>query len=109
MASKQAESVAAAAEQMNTNLGNVAAAMEESTTNISMVAAAAEEMNSTISDIAQNVEQANQVAGNAVEQAGLTVTKMNALGEAAQAIGKVTETITEIFRADKSSGLKCDD
>ncbi|MBM9613946.1 MCP four helix bundle domain-containing protein [Desulfobulbus rhabdoformis] len=95
-ASKQAESVAAAAEEMNTNLGNVAAAMEESTTNISMVAAAAEEMNSTISDIAQNVEQANQVAGNAVDQAAQTVTKMDALGEAAQAIGKVTETITEI-------------
>ncbi|MDD2468669.1 MAG: methyl-accepting chemotaxis protein [Desulfobulbus sp.] len=95
-ASRQTESVAAAVEQMNTNLGNVAAAMEESTTNISMVAAAAEEMTSTISDIAKNVEQANQVAGDAVDQAARTAEKMDALGEAAQAIGKVTETITEI-------------
>ncbi|MGD9947175.1 MAG: methyl-accepting chemotaxis protein [Desulfobulbus sp.] len=95
-ASRQTESVAAATEEMNTNLGNVAAAMEESTTNISMVAAAAEEMTSTISDIARNVEQANQVAGDAVEQAARTAEKMDALGEAAQAIGKVTETITEI-------------
>jgi len=95
-ASRQTSSVAAAVEEMNANLGNVAAAMEESTTNISMVAAAAEEMTSTISDIAKNVEQANQVAGDAVAQAARTAEKMDALGDAAQAIGKVTETITEI-------------
>ena len=95
-ASTQTESVAAAAEQMNTNLGNVAAAMEESTTNISMVAAAAEEMTATIGDIAKNVEEANHIAVNAVEQAAQTADKMDALGKAAQAIGKVTETITEI-------------
>jgi methyl-accepting chemotaxis protein len=94
--SRQTESVAAAAEQMNANLTNVAAAMEESTTNIAMVASAAEEMTSTIGDIAQNVEQANRIAGNAVDQAARTATKMDALGDAAQAIGKVTETITEI-------------
>jgi methyl-accepting chemotaxis protein len=94
--SRQTESVAAAAEQMNANLSNVAAAMEESTTNISMVASAAEEMTSTIGDIAQNVAQANHIAGDAVAQAARTATKMDALGEAAQAIGKVTETITEI-------------
>jgi len=94
--SRQTESVAAAAEQMNANLANVAAAMEESTTNISMVASAAEEMTSTIGDIAQNVEQANHIASDADQQAARTATKMDALGDAAQAIGKVTETITEI-------------
>lgn len=94
--SRQTESVAAAAEQMTTNLTNVAAAMEQSTTNVAMVASAAEEMTSTIGAIAQNVEQANQIAGDAVSQASKTATRMDALGEAAQAIGKVTETITEI-------------
>jgi len=94
--SRQTENVAAAAEQMNANLTNVAAAMEESTTNIAMVASAAEEMTSTIGNIAQNVEQANHIAGDAVGQAAKTATKMDALGDAAQAIGKVTETITEI-------------
>ena len=95
-ASRQTESVAAAAEEMNANLANVAAAMEESTTNISMVASAAEEMTSTIGDIAHNVEQANHIASDAVQQAAKTATRMDALGDAAQAIGKVTETITEI-------------
>ena len=94
--SQKTDSVAAAAEQMNANLANVAAAMEESTTNIAMVASAAEEMTSTIGNIAQNVEQANRIAGAAVSQAAKTATKMDALGNAAQAIGKVTETITEI-------------
>ncbi len=94
--SRQAESVAVAAEEMTANLGGVAAAMEESTTNITMVASAAGEMTSTIDEIARNVEQANKIAGNAVEQARKTAIKMDSLGEAAQAIGQVTETITEI-------------
>jgi len=95
-ASRQTENVAAAAEEMNTSLTNVAAAMEQSTTNIAMVASAAEEMNSTIGNIAHNVEQANQISADAVTQATKTAVKMDALGVAAQAIGKVTETITEI-------------
>ncbi len=94
--SRQTESIAVAAEQMTTNLSNVAAAMEESTTNVSMVASAAEEMTATIGEIAQNVQQANHIAGEAVIQAAKAATKMDALGDAAQAIGKVTETITEI-------------
>ena len=94
--SRQTESVASAAEQMNANLANVAAAMEESTTNVAMVASAAEEMTSTIGNIAHNVEQANRIASDAVAQAAKTATKMDALGDAAQAIGKVTEAITEI-------------
>jgi len=95
-ASRQTEYVAAAAEEMNTSLTNVAAAMEQSTTNIAMVASAAEEMNSTIGNIAHNVEQANQISADAVTQATKTASKMDTLGAAAQAIGKVTETITEI-------------
>ena len=94
--SQKTESVAAAVEEMTANLANVAAAMEESTTNIAMVASAAEEMTSTIANIANNVEQANKIAGEAVNQASRTSVKMDSLGNAAQAIGKVTETITEI-------------
>ena len=94
--SRQAASVAASTEEMNANLSGVAAAMEESTTNISMVAGAAGEMTATIGEIAHNVEQANRIAGEAVDQAKKTGAKMDALGEAARAIGQVTETITEI-------------
>jgi len=94
--SDRADNVATAAEEMSTNLTSVAAAMEQSTTNISMVASAAEEMTATINQIADNAEQAHAISAKAVLQASDTSKKMTELGEAAQAIGKVTETITEI-------------
>ena len=94
--SHRADSVAAAAEEMTVNLNNVAAAMEQSTTNTSMVATAAEEMTATIGEIANNAERAHAISLTAVQQAISTSTKMAELGQAAQAIGKVTETINEI-------------
>lgn len=94
--SHRADSVAAAAEEMTVNLNNVAAAMEQSTTNTSMVASASEEMTATIGEIAQNTQQAHSISCAAVEQAESTSLKIEALGKAAQAISKVTETITEI-------------
>ncbi len=94
--SQRADNVAAAAEEMTVNLNNVAAAMEESTTNTSMVASAAEEMTATIGEIAHNTQEAHSISLGAVEQAGATSLKMAELGKAAQAISKVTETITEI-------------
>lgn len=94
--SQSAQNVSAAAEEMSANLNAVAAAMEESTTNTSMVAGASEEMSATFNLLAKNVEQANAVAADAVHQARSAGEKMAVLGDAAQAIGKVTETITEI-------------
>jgi methyl-accepting chemotaxis protein len=93
---QRADSVAAAAEEMTVNLNNVAAAMEQSTTNTSMVASAAEEMTATIGEIANNAQKAHTISLAAVEQAGSTSQKMEELGKAAQAIGRVTEAITEI-------------
>jgi len=94
--SGRANNVATAAEEMSANLNGVAAAMEESTTNTTMVASAAEEMTATINQIAQNAEQAHAISEKAVVQAASTSDKMAELGQAAQAISKVTEAITEI-------------
>jgi methyl-accepting chemotaxis protein len=94
--SGRANNVATAAEEMSANLNGVAAAMEQSTTNTTMVASAAEEMTATINQIAQNAEQAHSISEKAVHQASNTSMKMAELGQAAQAIGKVTEAITEI-------------
>ena len=94
--SKRSNNVATAAEEMSANLNNVAAAMEESATNANMVASAAEEMSSTINEIAENAEKARGVSSDAVHQAETASTKMLELSEAADKIGKVTETITEI-------------
>ncbi len=88
--------VSNAAEEMSTNMNTVAAAMEESSTNINMVATAAEQMSSTISEIAQNAEKASSIAGDASRKASGASTNMDELGVAANAIGKVIETITDI-------------
>ncbi|BHH82832.1 methyl-accepting chemotaxis protein [Desulforhopalus sp. 52FAK] len=94
--SQRSDTVATAAEEMSSNLNNVAAAMEESTTNTSMVASAAEEMTATINEIAINSSQAHDISEKAVVQAETTSQRMAKLGSSANAISKVTETITEI-------------
>jgi len=94
--SQRANNVAASSEEMSANLNNVAAAMEQSSTNTNMVASAAEEMTATINEIAENAEKARSVSADAVGQALNASEKMAELGQAADKIGKVTETITEI-------------
>jgi methyl-accepting chemotaxis protein len=94
--SQRATNVAAASEEMSANLNDVAAAMEQSSTNVNLVAAAAEEMSATINEIAENAEKARSVSADAVQQARSASGKMTELGHAADKIGKVTETITEI-------------
>ena len=92
----RANALSLASEEMSANLNNVAAAMEESSTNTSMVATAAEEMTATINEIAQNAEKARTISHQAVQKAQDTSGQMDGLGQAAQGIGKVVETITEI-------------
>ena len=94
--SDRSENVAAAAEEMSANLNNVAAAMEQSTTNTNMVASAAEQMTATINEIAEYSGQAHDISLKAVKQAEGTSIRMAKLGASADAISKVTETITEI-------------
>ncbi|MCP4719045.1 MAG: HAMP domain-containing protein, partial [Desulfobacteraceae bacterium] len=94
--SEKSNTVSAAAEEMTANMNSVSAAMEESSTNVNTVASAAEEMNSTINEIAQNAEKAREISVSAVEKVNESTGKMNELGAAAQAIGQVVETITDI-------------
>jgi methyl-accepting chemotaxis protein len=95
-ASGKAHAVAAAAEQMTANVVSVAAGMEQTSTNLGSVATATEQMTSTIGEIAGNSEKARRITEEATKQAARISEQMNQLGAAAQQIGKVTETITEI-------------
>ncbi len=92
----QAHAVAAAAEEMTVNVASVAAGMEQTTTNLASVASATEQMTATIGEIAGNSEKARRITEEATRQAASISEQMNELGAAAQLIGKVTETITEI-------------
>ncbi|MGD9249064.1 MAG: Cache 3/Cache 2 fusion domain-containing protein, partial [Desulfobacteraceae bacterium] len=92
----RSNTVSAATEEMSTNMNNVAAAMEQSATNTSMVAAASEQMSSTIGKIAQNAEQARSISNEAAQKSSSASSNMDQLTNAADSIGKVIETITEI-------------
>lgn len=94
--SENAHSVAAAAEQMTGCMASIAAGMEQTSNTLANVATATEEMTATIREIARNSEKARRITEDATRQAAHISEQMNELGVAAQQIGKVTETITEI-------------
>jgi methyl-accepting chemotaxis protein len=94
--SNESAAVSSASEAVSLSTSSIASAMEQSSVNLSTVAAAAEEMTATINDIVRNTETANQITGKAVDQVTSASHRVSILGTAAQEIGKVTETITEI-------------
>ncbi|MEA3639091.1 MAG: methyl-accepting chemotaxis protein [Lamprobacter sp.] len=94
--STRTTTVAAAAEEASANSGSVAAAMEEATHSLSSVASATEEMSATIGEIAASSEKARSISNDAATQANDVSLLMHQLGQAAQEIGQVTETITDI-------------
>lgn len=94
--SERANSVAAAMEEMSTNMFNVAYSMGENATGVDTVAAAVEEMTSTINEIAETSEKARLVTDKAVEQAVQSSQRVDELGSSAHEISKVLETIADI-------------
>jgi len=96
MTADRATTVADATEEISGNMNSISAASEQATTNVSMVAEAIEETTRTVQEIAGHSQTARRIADAAVGQADQATAKMNALGNAATAINKVTEVITEI-------------
>lgn len=94
--SEKAKSVAAAAEEMNSNMHSVSAAMEQSSNNINMVSDSAGQMSATINGISRNTDIAREVTASAVSSVEQSTERMRVLGDAAQSIGQVVETITDI-------------
>ncbi len=94
--SRRADTVASAAHDMRVNMDSVSASMQEASSNTGIVAAATEEMTATINEIASNSEKARSITDRAVSQARTASERVRELGIAADDIGKVTETITEI-------------
>lgn len=89
-------SVAAATEEMSSNMNTVAAASEQASTNVNIVATASEEVSSSIDVVAGKTKEAREITHDAVNLAGSSQEKVDALGNAADEISKVTEVITEI-------------
>jgi len=94
--SKKVRSVSESVERMAANIQGVASAMEQTSTNLSLVSTSAEDMTLTIGEIASNSEKARRITGEATDKARHITEQMALLGEVAQGIGRVTETINEI-------------
>ncbi|EFI35911.1 methyl-accepting chemotaxis sensory transducer [Desulfonatronospira thiodismutans ASO3-1] len=90
------QGVASAAEELSTSMSSIASAMEQASSKVNTVATSSEEMGATISEIAQNTENAKDITGNAVEKSRQSSQRIDRLGNAAQEISKVTDTITAI-------------
>ena len=76
--------------------GMVAAASEEASTNVGAVASAAEEMSASVTEIGRQVHDSSRIAGDAVQQAQRTDSRINELLKAAGRIGDVVKLITAI-------------
>jgi methyl-accepting chemotaxis protein len=96
LVSEMSTSVAAATEEMSSNMNSLAAASEEASTNVNIVASAAEEVSSSIAEVAGKTREARGITADAVALAKSSSEKVDALGEAANEISKITEAITEI-------------
>lgn len=84
------------ANTVSANMDSVAAASEESATNLNMIATATEEMGNTIQEIAASSSRASATTTEAVQSTERSQEAVGALGAAADSIGKITDTITEI-------------
>ncbi len=96
-------SVSNAAERMSLNMNSVAAATEQASTNIALVSTAAEGISETLENIVDSTEKTKRITAKAVDQAEVSSKQIDALGEAARRIDRVTETISEI--SDQTSLL----
>lgn len=96
LSSQKAVSVAAAAEEMSSNMASVTMASEAATENVNMMAAAVEEMNATAQGISENTTRGQSIAHNASKRAAKSSEKIDQLGRDTLEISKVTEAINDI-------------
>lgn len=100
---QKSNNVATASEEMNVNMNSVASSMEQAASNVNSVASATEEMNTSIADLVGEVDKAKESTDNAVIRADEVSGNVRTLGQAADEIGTVTETIAAI--SDKTNLL----
>lgn len=89
-------SVERAAESMRSNTATVASAVDTAMQGLNSIATAVDEMTARIDDIATHSGKASAVTQDGVSQAKEIDSIMGELARSAQAIDKVTETITSI-------------
>jgi len=99
----QANTVAAAGEELATNSKAMAGAAIEITNSATTVAAAIEQMSASIQEVARNCSKESEIARDADNQARVTRELMDKLEDSAKQIGKIVELINRI--ADQTNLL----
>ena len=90
-------SAANSAEEMSTNTSAVASTAEQLSTNFISIENAIKDLSDSVNSITSNARNADNVAHDAVTKAKTTTESMIALGESAEAIGKVIGVIRQRF------------
>lgn len=99
----RSNTAASATEEMSESLNSVASTMTQASGNVGLIVRSADEMNVTIQDIAKSSEKARAIAAETVNKTRAASDQVDQLGQAAEQIGQVTATITEI--ADQTNLL----
>ncbi|MDK9720138.1 MAG: nitrate- and nitrite sensing domain-containing protein [Rhodospirillales bacterium] len=91
-----AQSMSAAVEQTSRQAASVANAAQEASTNVQTVASAAEELSASIGEISGRVADSANISRSAVHEAERANAMVRGLAEAAERIGEVVNLINDI-------------
>lgn len=97
------ESMSMAAEETTDKAAAVAAASQQTSDNVQAVAATCEELRTSIDEISRQMSQSREVAENATMEIGRANDNVAGLAKSAQSIGEVVSLITDI--AEKTNLL----
>lgn len=100
-----AEGMARTAEETTRQAGSVASAAEVTSVNVQTVSSAGEELTASISEIARQVAESSTISQHAVVEADKTSESIQTLAEAAQKIGNVVTLINDIAGQTKLLAL----
>ena len=92
----KSESASLAGQQVREKMTRMVASMEKASINADTIAAAAEQMSATIIEISKNTATANQITWKAVKNTEEANRHVNELGMSTDQISKVVESIAEI-------------
>ncbi len=93
---EKTDKVSSFSNEMSTKMSAIASAMEQSANSVTEVANNIEEMNGSINEAYKFAEKTDATTKQVVIQAGTASENIEALGRAADKIGQVTETISNI-------------
>lgn len=92
----KSEAASLAGQHVSEQMTHMVSSMEKASVNANTIAAATEQMSATITEVSESTATANQITRKAVKNTAEANRQVNELGASAEQISKVMESITEI-------------